>query len=154
MLSCGRCVVDAQVLAGLDDDWFIRPDMRAEAVLAAQTAAATAAEDAAQPSRVSSSSSSTSPAAAAAPASAFGLRPEMIDTAQIQQMACLDTNLLWFFAEMEAATEPQSVVMKWSLHPSIGPKLKGRDWFRAMDLQEPLLSVYNRVRALEYLARI
>lgn len=145
-----------QVLAGLDDDWFIRPDMRAEAVMAAQMAAAAAAEagGVAQSSRAGSSSSGTVPAAAEAPASAFGLRPEMIDTGRIQQMACLHTTLLWFFAEMEAAPEPQSVVMKWALHPNIGPKLKGRDWFSALDLQEPLLSVYNRVRALDYLARI
>jgi hypothetical protein len=149
-------VVVPQVLAGLDDDWFIRPDMRAEAVRAAQTAASAASASAAAGGGIDSSSSSGPPAAAAAeaPTYAFGLRPEMIDTGRIQQMACLDTTLLWFFAEMEAAPEPDSVVMKWALHPSIGPKLKDRDWFRALELQEPLLSVYNRVRALEYLARI
>jgi hypothetical protein len=77
----------------------------------------------------------------------------MVDTDRIQQMAVLDGTLLRFLAEIEAADDPQQVVLKWRLHPQIGPKLQGRSWLQKLDLQEPLLGVYNRIRALSYVAR-
>lgn len=78
----------------------------------------------------------------------------MIDRDRVLLMACLDTTLVWFLAEMEAAPEPKRVVMKWALHPSIGPKLKGKNWLQRFDLQEPLLSVYNRLRVANYLSQV
>jgi hypothetical protein len=144
------------VLAALDEDWFIKPHMRQQAYAGAQAAAAAAAVAAAAAAeqQQDSSPSSSSGVPVQPPGSAFGLRPELIDHARITQMACLDATLLWFLAEMEAAPEPKQVVMKWALHPVIGPKLKGKSWLHQFDLQEPLLSVYNRIRALSYISQV
>ena len=65
---------------------------------------------------------------------------------------CAD--LGWFLAEMEASPEPRQVVLKWALHPTIGPKLKGNAWLEKLGLQQPLAGVYSRLRALEYAAQL
>lgn len=79
----------------------------------------------------------------------------MIDTERIQQLACLDAAKLWFLAEMEAAEDPQSTVYKWALHPEIGPTLKGRDWLlTTFGLQEPMRSVYNRLRTMSLMSQV
>lgn len=148
-----------QVLEALDEDWFIKPHMRQQAFASAQAAAAAAAVAAVaaaeqQQDTPSSSSSSSSRLPVQPPGSAFGLKPAMMNHGRIEQMACLDGTLLWFLAEMEAAPEPKQVVMKWALHPVIGPKLKGKSWLQRLDLQEPLLSVYNRIRALNYMSQV
>lgn len=147
-----------QVLAAVEDDWFIKPHMRQQAFRAAQAAAAAAAVSAAAAAEAGSSGSNSSSRGGGLPveppSAAFGLQPEMIDTDRLQQMACLDGTLLWFLAEMEAAADPMQVVLKWALHPEIGPKLKGQSWLQRLDLQEPVLSVYNRIRAMNYMAQV
>jgi hypothetical protein len=148
-----------QVLSALDDDWFIKPHKRQQALLGAQSAAAAAAVAAAAAAEAGlPAAPPLSPSTAAAgfesPGSAFGLRPEMIDTDRIEQMAVLDSTLVWFLAEMEASPEPRQVVLKWALHPTIGPKLKGNAWLEKLGLQQPLAGVYSRLRALEYAAQL
>jgi hypothetical protein len=78
----------------------------------------------------------------------------MIDMDRIIQMAMLDSTLVWFLAEMEASPEPRQVVLKWALHPTVGPKLKGHAWLEKLGLQQPLAGVYSRLRALEYAAQL
>lgn len=162
-INCRPVIVVVQVLAALDNDWFIKPSQRQKALQGAQAAAAaaavaaaTAAEPAAAPPSSSSSSGGVGGGSGlqAAPGPAFGLRPGMIDADRIQQMACLDGTLVWFLAEMEAAPDPSQVVSKWQLHPEIGPLLKGSSWLQKLDLQQPLLGVYNRIRTLSYMAQV
>ena len=57
---------------------------------------------------------------------------------------------------MEGSPGPPDVVLKWALHPTIGPKLKGNSWLEKVGLQQPLAGAYSRfkLRVLENAATV
>ena len=120
------------------DDWFLRPAQRETALAAAEAAAAKAS---------SSSSSSISSALSAA------LLP-FVDEERRQSLAALDADTLWFLAELEASGYSGDVLLKWSLHPGVGPKLTTGRWLDGLSLPQQLRELYEQAAVPGFMATL
>ncbi len=58
-------------------------------------------------------------------------------------LSSLDSNLLHFMAELEGTQYSQDTLIKWSLHPKVGPKLMTGEWVRERQLPEALQLLYK-----------
>ncbi|KAI8465822.1 MAG: hypothetical protein J3K34DRAFT_525068 [Monoraphidium minutum] len=104
--------------AGLDgDDWFVRRDDR--------LAAAAAAE-----------------AAAAAGAAAGGALAPYVDDERVAWLAALDGDTLRFMADLERGAYSQDVLIKWSFHPTVGPRLASGEWYDEAGLPDLLQQIF------------
>uniref|UniRef100_A0A383WJV9 Uncharacterized protein n=1 Tax=Tetradesmus obliquus TaxID=3088 RepID=A0A383WJV9_TETOB len=130
------------------DDWFVKPELQGQAYAAAQAAAEAFAM---QEAGASSSSSSSSSSAAAAVSAA--LLP-YVDEQRIAALAAVEPDTLWFMAELAAADFDEDVLLKWSLHPTVGQRLMSGAWLSELALPEELKALYAQAQVPEFMAAL
>jgi hypothetical protein len=162
------------VLSLCDDSWFIHPSQRAAGEAAVRDAMAAAkAADALQDALEQQQRAGRRPAEAAvaaaaamrARAAANWLRPAMVDGARVRRLAAVEPALLWLLAEVEGSADPDVTLLKWALHPELGPRLatgaaagagasSSSDWLqRLAPLPELVRDVYTRARVADVLSQ-
>eukprot|EP00877_Chromochloris_zofingiensis_P000536 jgi/Chrzof1/10483/Cz05g00080.t1 len=117
-------------MAGLDgDDWFVRREDKVAALEAAQRATVASAFSGSNPE-------STSGAV---------LKP-FVDHERIQWLSTLDADVLRFLTDLEQHRYSQDILIKWSLHPIVGPKLMSGKWMEDNQLPDVLQQLYRHAQ--------
>ncbi|KAF8071299.1 hypothetical protein HT031_001382 [Scenedesmus sp. PABB004] len=129
------------------DDWFIAAERRDAALAAAEAAAAAfQARGAPEPGP------GRGPASVGAAVSA-ALLP-FIDEGKIAALAALNADLLYFLAELEASGHAEDTVLRWSLHPRLGPRLLSGELLDAGALPPELAELYAEASVPGFMASL
>ncbi|KAF6261332.1 hypothetical protein COO60DRAFT_794085 [Scenedesmus sp. NREL 46B-D3] len=128
------------------DDWFVKPELQDQAYTAAQAAAeAHAMLEAGTLPRSSSSSTASAVSTALLP---------FVDESRIEALAAVEPDTLWFMAELAANDFDEDVLLKWSLHPTVGQRMTSGNWLNEVALPQQLKELYAQAQVPDFMSAL